>query len=126
MNIRSSLLTVAFAAAALVSFNAAAHDDKPHGTKGHDMSDMQGDMEGHSAGSMELHQVMMNRMEMPMKMCGNVDKDFAMMMSMHHQSAVRMVDVYLKHGTNAELKAMARKKKAVRQTEIKQLAAYAG
>ena len=127
MNPKHSMLVLALAATALVAANVNARDDKPHdmaNMKGHEMSNMQ-DMKGHSAGSMELHKAMMADMKMPMKMTGNVDKDFAMMMTVHHQQAIRMADVLLKHGSNAELKALARKMKAAQQTEIKQLAPYA-
>lgn len=125
MKIKTTLMTAALAASALCSFGAVAHEDKPHGMQGHDMSNMQGDMKGHSMGSMEMHKAMTDGMQMPMKMSGNVDKDFAMMMRMHHQSAIKMVDLLLEHGTNAELKAMARRMKAAQQAEIKQLAPYA-
>ena len=79
----------------------------------------------HSAGSMEMHRIMMQGQKMPMPaMSGNVDKDFAAMMTMHHQQAVKMSDVLLQHGKNAELKALARKMKAAQQQEIKQMAPH--
>ena len=81
-------------------------------------------MPGHSAGSMELHRIMTEGSKAPMAMTGNVDQDFAAMMSMHHQMAIDMADVMLKSGSNAELKAMAAKMKAAQQEEIKQLAPY--
>lgn len=59
-----------------------------------------------------------------MPMTGNVDKDFAAMMTMHHQMAIDMVDIYAKKGHNAKLKAMAMKMKAAQQAEIKQMAAF--
>lgn len=140
MKLKHSLLAVAFATSALLAVNANAQDPtaKTPDMKGHDMSSMQGqdmkghdmakkqghDMKGQSAGSMELHKIMSSGMKMPMKMTGNVDKDFASMMSMHHQQAIRMADVLIKNGRNAELKALASKMKAAQQGEIKQLAAY--
>lgn len=81
---------------------------------------------GHSPGSMELHAVMAKGHRMPMHMSGNVDKDFAMMMTMHHQQAIAMADVLAKHGKSPELKAMALKMKAAQAEEIKQLARFAG
>lgn len=90
--------------------------------KGHDMSKMQGqDMKGHSAGSMELHKIMMTGMKMPMKMTGNVDRDFAQMMIMHHQQALKMADVEIAKGGKPELKALAQKMKTAQQDEIKKL-----
>ncbi len=122
MNIRYSMLALAFATTSLLTLGAAAHDDK---NKSHDMSSMPaGAMKGHSQGSMQLHQIMADGMKMPMTMSGNVDKDFATMMTMHHQQAIKMVDVLLKHGTHADLKAIARKMKAAQQAEIKQLAPH--
>lgn len=81
-------------------------------------------MPGHSAGSMELHRIMTGGQKAPMPMSGDVDKDFATMMSAHHQMAIDMADVMLASGINAELKAMAAKMKAAQQDEIKQLAPY--
>ncbi len=127
MKLKKSLLAIALATSSLLAVNASAHEPKPQTQemKGHDMSKMQGhDMKGQSAGSMELHKSMMAGMKMPMKMSGNADKDFAAMMTMHHQQAIKMADVHIKHGSNAQLKAMARKMKTAQQSEIKQLAPY--
>ena len=81
-------------------------------------------MTAHSAASMEFHRIMMQGGKMPMPMSGNVDKDFASMMTMHHQQAIKMVDVMLKSGGNAKLKALATKMKASQQAEIKIMAPY--
>ena len=78
-------------------------------------------MPGQSGGSMELHRIMSEGQKAPMAMSGDVDKDFAIMMSMHHKMAIDMVDVLLKSGSNAELKAMAAKMKVAQQEEIKQM-----
>lgn len=73
--------------------------------------------------SMQVHKAMMS---MPkMKMTGDVDRDFAMMMADHHMSAIKMVDVYLKHGKNAPLRAMARNMKAAQTKERAQLLKHA-
>ena len=124
MNTKTSLFAVGLAGALMLAFTAGAHESKPQaqGMKGHDMKAM--DMKGPSAGSMEMHKIMMSGMQMPMKMNGNVDKDFALMMSMHHQQAIKMVDVLIKNGSNAELKALARKMKAAQKAEIKQMAPH--
>lgn len=81
-------------------------------------------MSGHSEGSMELHRIMTEGQKAPMTMTGDVDKDFATMMSMHHQMAIDMADVLLKSGSNPDLKAMAAKMKAAQQEEIRQLEPY--
>ncbi len=83
-------------------------------------------MAGHQDSSMKSHHGMMQGHGMKMPMSGNVDKDFAMMMTMHHQQAVAMVDVFIKDGKSPELKAMARKMKIDQQGEIKQMARFAG
>jgi uncharacterized protein (DUF305 family) len=127
MKLKAPLFALALASTTLLAVNASAHDPKvpAQDMKGHDMSKMQGhDMKGHSAGSMELHKVMTSGMKMPMPMSGNVDKDFATMMTMHHQQAVKMADVLIKHGRSTELKALARKMKAAQQAEIKQMAPF--
>ena len=74
--------------------------------------------------SMHMHQVMMPAKPMEMPMTGDVDKDFATMMTKHHQMAIDMVNIYAKSGHNAKLKAMAMKMKAAQQAEIKQMAAF--
>ena len=81
-------------------------------------------MPGHSAGSMELHRIMTEGSKSPMPMSGDVDKDFAAMMTVHHQMAIDMADVLLESGSNAELKAIAVKMKAAQQEEIKQMEQY--
>lgn len=127
MKLKNSLLAVALITSALLTANTSAHEQKAptQDMKEHDMTKMPSDdMKGHSAGSMELHEIMMSAMKMPMKMSGNVDKDFASMMSMHHQMAIKMVDVLLKHGSSAELKGLASKMKAAQKDEIKRMAPY--
>ncbi|XAZ81903.1 DUF305 domain-containing protein (plasmid) [Fibrella sp. ES10-3-2-2] len=58
---------------------------------------------------------------MSMKMTGDPDHDFAMMLKMHHQSAVEMADMEVKQGKNAQVKALASKIKASNQKEIREL-----
>lgn len=76
-----------------------------------------------SSGSGELHAAMMKGMQDPksMKMTGDVDKDFAMMMIMHHEQAIAMAKVLQDKGRNPELKAMAQKMSAQQQNEIQDL-----
>lgn len=71
--------------------------------------------------SAQLHQVMMGGMKHDMKMSGDTDRDFASMMIMHHQQAIDMADIELKHGTNPELKAMAQKMKDEQKKEQEEL-----
>lgn len=126
--------TATFAAALFavsVVTGASAHEPEAKaamapmpGMSTHEMKDMKAMHGQMSAGSMELHKSMMSGMSMKMKMSGDVDKDFAMMMAMHHQQAVRMADIEIAKGSNAQLKEMARKMKAAQLGEIQQLMQY--
>lgn len=58
-------------------------------------------------------------------MSGDVDKDFARMMTMHHQQAIEMNAVLLKHGKSAELRALAQKMTDQQKKEIEQMAPLA-
>lgn len=106
------LATIGIGAALVLSAGALAHNPKPQ------------TMTAHSEGSMQLQHIMMQGQKMPMPMSGNVDKDFATMMSAHHQMAIDMADVLLKYGSNAELKSMAMKMKAAQTAEIEEMAPY--
>lgn len=87
----------------------------PAGAKGmgtmHAMGSM--DMKAHMRGSMENMQ--------NMTLTGNADKDFAMMMRMHHQCAVEMAQMQVSHGKNAEMNAMAKKIVTTQTKEVAQL-----
>lgn len=78
---------------------------------------------GHEHGSTEMGQAMHKDMQsmQEMKMSGDVDKDFAMMMKMHHQQALEMAKVEIDHGKSTQLKAMARKMIKDQTKEIGQL-----
>jgi uncharacterized protein (DUF305 family) len=71
----------------------------------------------------DMKQSMMNGMEgmHKMSMTGDVDKDFAMMMKMHHQQGVKMAQMELSHGKSSAMKAMAKKIIAAQNKEITQL-----
>lgn len=105
------LLGVALASAMSFAVHATAHDKKPQ-----DMGAMD-----HSNASMQMHSAMMDGGKMKMPMTGNVDRDFAAMMIMHHEQALKMADIQIAHGTNAELKAMAVKMRKDQSAEIKKL-----
>jgi len=66
---------------------------------------------------------MMDKMH-NMKMSGNIDKDFVMMMIPHHESAVAMAEDELAHGHHTELKKMAQKIIADQKKEIVILKAW--
>lgn len=82
----------------LTSAVAAQHSGGQHGQSG-------------SGSSGQMHQSMQPGMQkmMEMKSTGDVDRDFASMMRMHHQMAIDMAQAQIKNGKSPELKAMARK-----------------
>ncbi|KQW51187.1 MULTISPECIES: DUF305 domain-containing protein [unclassified Roseateles] len=77
-------------------------------------------------GSEQMHKSMMSGMQhmQGMKMTGDTDKDFAMMMKMHHQQALDMAKAQVAHGKSAEMKAMAEKIIKDQSKEITQLDAW--
>ena len=103
--------TLSFAQPASAPSDAARHD--AHGAAA----------PASGAGSEQMHQQMMSGMQSMqlMKPSGDVDKDFAKMMRVHHQQAVDMAEVELKHGRSPELKAMARRIIEDQRKEIAQL-----
>ena len=82
----------------------------------------QGHMQQGSSGSQEMKQAMMAGMDGMGKMqsTGDIDRDFAMMMKMHHQQAVDMANMQLAHGKSSAMKAMARQIITAQKKEIGQ------
>ena len=66
----------------------------------------------------ETMKAMMDKMN-NMKIMGNTDKDYAMMMIPHHEAAVKMAEDEIGHGKVATLKIMAQKMIADQNNEIK-------
>lgn len=62
----------------------------------------------------------MNSME-SMKMTGDTDRDFAIMMKAHHQGAIDMAQLELKSGKDGKMRAMAKRIIDAQQKEIKEL-----
>lgn len=81
-----------------------------------------GGMHSGMMGSPDMKQSMKGGMDrlQNMKMSGDTDKDFAMMMKMHHQQALDMAEMQLAHGKSAEMKTMAAKIIAGQKKEIAQ------
>ncbi len=73
-------------------------------------------------GSQQLHQKMKTGMEsmQAMKPMGNGDKDFAMMMKMHHQQALDMAEIELRNGKSQEMRDMAQMIITAQKKEIAQ------
>lgn len=53
-----------------------------------------------------------------MKMTGDADRDFAMMMKIHHEGAVKMARIELQHGKDPKMRAMAKDIIAAQKKEI--------
>ena len=70
--------------------------------------------------SMQMQKSMMSGMKSmeSMKSSGDTDHDFAMMMKMHHQSALDMANVELQHGKDPVLRNMA---KAIIKSQTKEI-----
>jgi uncharacterized protein (DUF305 family) len=78
------------------------------------------------AGSDQMKKSMESGMQsmQSMPMSGDTDKDFAMMMKVHHQQAVDMARVEAEHGKSPRLKKMAAKIIQDQTREIAQLDAW--
>ena len=117
---RAICLSLLASAALLNIANAATPATTPpmsHGDmKSMDMKDM-GMM-----GSTDMKSQMMKSMQsmQSMTMTGNTDKDFAMMMRMHHQSGIEMAQMQLANGADADMKAMAKKIIVSQKKEVAQ------
>jgi uncharacterized protein (DUF305 family) len=78
---------------------------------------------GHGAeGHYELSEAMNKMMDemKGMKMTGDADKDFVMMMIPHHQSAIDMAENQISHGKNVQIKQFAQKVINDQSREIKE------
>lgn len=79
-----------------------------------------GNMQHGNAGPHDMKATMMMGMESMQRMqaSGDVDKDFAMMMKLHHQQAVDMAEMEIAHGKSPTMKTMARQIIAAQKKEI--------
>ena len=77
---------------------------------------------GHSGGSNEMMQSMMQGMKdmQSIQMSGDTDKDFAQMMRMHHKNGIEMAQAEMKNGKDPKMKEMARKIIESQQKENKE------
>ena len=97
---------------------------EPEKTPNHGMTEMQ--MQNSADKSHDMKQTMQAGMEAmeSMKMSGDTDKDFAMMMKVHHQQALDMAKIELAHGKSPVMKAMAKKIITAQKREIAQFDAW--
>ena len=95
---------------ALATVSSIAFAQSPGSTHAHDAG----------GGSKQMHDSMMGGMKgmQAMKMSGDVDKDFAMMMRQHHEGALKMAQVELDKGKDPRMQDMARKIIEAQKKEI--------
>ncbi|WP_018480067.1 DUF305 domain-containing protein [Pontibacter roseus] len=86
-------------------------DNTQHNMNTGEMSGMMGHM----------HQNMEEMHAMKAKMTGDPDYDFANMMTMHHQGAIRMAEDEIANGTDAKMKEMAQKTVKTNKEDIQKL-----
>ena len=81
-----------------------------------------GQMQKGAAGPNDMKASMMMGMDgmQKMPMSGDTDKDFAMMMKMHHQQALNMAEMELANGKSPEMKTMAKQIIVAQKKEIAQ------
>lgn len=81
-----------------------------------------GQMHNGAAAPQDMKASMMMGMEGMQKMTstGDIDKDFAMMMKLHHQQAVNMAEMQLAQGKSPEMKTMSKQIIAAQKKEIAQ------
>lgn len=91
------------------------------------MDKKQSNMPGMAAGG-DMRSSMMGMMKSmdAMKMTGDTDRDFAMMMKVHHQGAIDMAQFELEHGKDPKMRAMAKQIIKAQQKEIAEIDRWLG
>ena len=110
--------TRAIAAAFSLAAAGAFAQSQGSGHQGHNMHSG-----ADSGGSQKMMQSMMEGMKdmQSMKMTGDVDRDFAAMMKMHHQKGIEMAQVQMQNGKDEKMKSFARKMIDDQRKDIKEL-----
>jgi uncharacterized protein (DUF305 family) len=62
--------------------------------------------------------------DMNIRYSGNADRDFAAAMIPHHQGAIEMAQIQLRHGTDPEMRRLAQEIIRTQEAEIAQLRAF--
>ena len=119
-----AVLTVA--ALTLALFQPVARSQspaQPASGAGMGMQNKSMDMKGMDMKGMDMKSMMKNNDDKmaSMKMTGNADVDFAMMMRVHHQGAIDMAEAELRDGKDAQMRKLATNIIAAQKKEIAQL-----
>ena len=104
---------IVLAALIAFSYGCGNNSNTEKETEKHDMSKMDA-----KKNSMMESMETMNTKMMGMQMTNNPDKDFAGMMKIHHQGAIKMANTEMAEGKNNELLKMAAKIKQDQNAEI--------
>ncbi len=85
-------------------------------------------MPGMSAGGGDMHGSMMGMMKSmdAMKPTGNMDRDFAAMMKVHHEGAIDMSQMELQSGKDPKMRAIAKRIIEAQKREIKEFEQWLG
>ncbi len=108
----AALVALSLAAPALAQQGHSGHGPAPHPA-------------GEPASTREYRAIndRMHR-EMAVRFTGNADRDFAAAMIPHHQGAIDMARVVLRHGSDPEVKRLAEEVIRAQEAEIAQLRAF--
>ena len=114
-------LMTAFAALVIVGgLSAQAQQNQPAASHSHTSADQ------NPAGQDYMQAMQRMQQNMPKQMTGDADRDFAMMMLPHHQSAVDMAKAELQHGKDPTLRKMAEDIVRSQEKEISELSEWLG
>lgn len=125
--VRRSLASMVLLVAACAGSGAAFAQSPPGHAGMPGMAGMAKEMhKGDAKGAMQMQMVMETTQKKMagMKMTGQADTDFAMMMVVHHQGAIDMAKAELASGSNAEMRQTATKVIADQTEEIAKLEAW--
>jgi uncharacterized protein (DUF305 family) len=109
-------LALAFVAALLAMPAAAQH--AAHGAPAPRAAQEPASTREFRAASDRMHR------DMTIRYTGNADRDFAAGMIPHHQGAIDMARIVLRHGSDPEMRALAENVIRAQEAEIAQLRAF--